>query len=111
MHSKKFWNEVEQMLDETKFSTYYFGGTLSLGLSKDRAIALNLDGTGFVMNKHTKSEKFNAKVYQPNFIHEKVMELYLKTKGYTKHFSEQRDKLQKRMAVWSAILYFYYSDK
>lgn len=98
--SRKFWREVEERLDDPKSPTYYVGGTLSLSLSKNRAIGLNLDGTGFIMNKYTlKNRGFNDRVYQPTYIQEKVLKFYINHKGYTTHFSQEFDKRNKKIAA------------
>ena len=90
MFVAKFWKEVKDRLEDCKYTTYYVGGTLSLGLSPTRAIALNLDGTAFVINEHTqKNDKMNALLYQPEFILSRVRSRYLKTKGETEHYKNE----------------------
>lgn len=56
---------------------YYAGGTLSVPLSHDSFMGLNIDGRAF----DTKGE-----YVQPDWILRLVRKLYLETKGMTDHF-------------------------
>ena len=85
MHiQKKFWEHVEKRLKNIEqTSVYYFGGTLSLPLDKNRGICLNIHGKGFVL-----SNIKNQQVYQPDYITCLVKKVYLKYKGKTEYYLE-----------------------
>lgn len=85
---EKFWFEVSDRLEKRDKALYFVGGTLSVALDETRAVALNLDGSGFVMNSKRYTWMKNDKVYPPLFITHKVRNIYLETKGITEHYQE-----------------------
>lgn len=82
---KKCWQRVEKKLRTLEGNIYYIGGTLSIGLSPNTGIALNLDGTGFVFGKLNGK---NDRVHQPAHILELVRKIYRDKKGNTKHYQK-----------------------
>lgn len=87
-----FWKEVSERLEKKDKTIYFVGGTLSVALSKTRGVALNIDGTGFIMSSPSHLWVKNATVYPPKEITEKVKEIYIQTKGknaYYKKYSKE----------------------
>ena len=89
--ARKYWGHVETALRDLESRiSYYIGGTLSISLTKERGIALNLDGTGFVFNQSRPPR--DERVHQPDFILKIVRELYRKTYGKTDFYKESVKK-------------------
>jgi hypothetical protein len=89
--ARKFWGHVEKKLLNIKnITAYYCGGTLFVSIGNEKEIALNLDGSGFLLNHYPHLK--NATIYQPNFILKKVRKIYLKEKGKTEHYKDSLDK-------------------
>jgi len=86
----KFWNHVEERLITRTGNMYFMGGTLSVGLSKDSGVALNLNGKGFVFGKikTIPCKEVNDRVYLPQHITDLVRQIYLDVKGETEHYRE-----------------------
>jgi len=86
---KQFWQHVEDRLVERQ-SLYFMGGTLAVdNIDKPGGIALNLNGKGFVFGPTYKFiTNFNSTFYTPDYITKLVREIYLETKGRTKHYIE-----------------------
>lgn len=82
---KKCWSRVEEKLQTLQGTIYYMGGTLSVGLTPQTGIALNLDGSGFVFGKFKGK---NERVYQPPHILELVRKIYREKKGINEHYRE-----------------------
>lgn len=80
---EKCWNRVEKKLRTLQGNIYYIGGTLSVGLTPETGIALNLDGTGFVFGK---IQGKNDQVCQPPHILELVRKIYRDKKGINDHY-------------------------
>ena len=91
----KFCGHIEIALEniEKTRGTYYAGGTLCLSIKGRNEVAMNIDGTGFVITNKMK----NAKLYLPVRITELVRKVYLKHKGYNTYFSEVVSNEQKEM--------------
>jgi hypothetical protein len=83
-----FWKEVSERLDKKDKALYFVGGTLSVALSETRGVALNIDGTGFIMSSINYPYTKNKKVYPPENITEKVKKIYLETKGRTEYYKK-----------------------
>jgi hypothetical protein len=103
MFRQKFWEEADNILtillgknaDCVQKNVYYGGGTLFIDFNSDRAIALNLNGKGFVMNDKMNPEH-NTLIYQPDYIFAKTKALYVKTKGETTHYKNEMKRLEKQ---------------
>lgn len=82
---EKCWKRVEEKLQSLQGTIYYMGGTLSVGLTSETGVALNLDGTGFVFGKFKGK---NERVYQPDHILELVRKIYREKKGINEHYRQ-----------------------
>ena len=89
--ARKFWGHIEKkLLDIKNTDACYIGGTLNFSLDRDRGIALNLDGSGFVINRHEHMK--NQTFCQPDFILKNVRKIYLSEKGKNDHYKESVKK-------------------
>lgn len=86
---KNIWKPIEDALNEPENYNqhiYYVGGTLCVDLPNKGFVAMNLDGKGFTAGSNLTK---NTKIFIPLHIQELVRKTYLKTKGFTTHFSKE----------------------
>lgn len=83
----KFWEHVKERLENIEnTNAYYVGGTLCVNVGKTNEVAMNLDGTGFIVDGKMK----NGKVYLPDPITKLVRKIYKRIKGKTTHYEETK---------------------
>ena len=81
MLSKKFWKHIDEALDDIhNAKSYYVGGTLCIDFDSGAFVGLNLDGTGFTRG---------GKLYIPDHIKEKVINVHREIRGETEYFKTQ----------------------
>lgn len=82
------WQMIDQLLDNIEnIGAYYAGGTLFVPFAQGKSVALNIEGSGFVLGSRYSHMK-DSTLRQPTEITEKVRELYLKYRGQTNHYAE-----------------------